>query len=142
MNQKSRNHEPVHQEIKLRGFTPLTSSSPKKLERKEKLRNLIEKEFGNDLEKIQKRCKDHHLLIKVVFHTIESVEKGRSKPDLDNLLKPLFDVLSVNMVNGQEIRPGIGLMTDDSQIYEIRCKKKPVVISDDEGIDLQISIFT
>ncbi len=141
MGQKSGNHEPVHEEIKLRKFTSLTSNR-KKLERKEKLRDLIKNKFGKELQKIRTRCEDKRLLMKVVFYVIESDEKGRSKPDLDNLLKSLCDVLSINMVNGQKLFPGVGLMRNDSQIYEIRCKKKPVDTLDEEGIDLQISIFT
>lgn len=142
LNSKLENHEPVFREIQLRGFTPLTSSSNKTIKRKENLKDLIEKKIGKDLKKIQKRCLKRHLLAKVVFYVIESDEKGRSKPDLDNLLKPLFDVLSVNMVNGQESHAGVGLMENDSQIYEIRCKKIPVDTESEEGIDLQISIFT
>lgn len=118
------------------------TSSRKKIERKKFLKDLIIKEFGNDLEKIQERCEDKRLLINAVFHLIESNRKGRSKPDLDNLLKILLDVLSVNLVNGQSSIPGVGLIHDDSQIYEIRCKKIPLdEDSDKEGLDLQISIF-
>jgi Holliday junction resolvase RusA-like endonuclease len=141
--EKINHHEPVHEKIKIRKFTPLTSSGSKKLERKKILRDMIEAKFGKDLEKIQKRCIGNPLLLKVVFYIIESDKKGRSKSDLDNLLKPLCDVLSVNMVNGQDIVPGVGLIQNDSQIYEIRCKKIPLhEDSDKEGLDLQISIFT
>ncbi|MGI0018230.1 MAG: RusA family crossover junction endodeoxyribonuclease, partial [Nitrosotalea sp.] len=73
---------------------------------------------------------------------LESDEKGRSKTDLDNLLKLFLDVLSVNMVNGQTPIPGVGLIKDDSQIYEIRCKKIPVSLPEDEKINFQISIIS
>jgi len=133
-------HKPVFREIKLRGFPQLTSNR-KKVERKEKLKDLIEKAIGKDLKKIQKRCENEHLLINVSFRVIESDEKGRSKTDLDNLLKILLDVLSINMVNGQTPISGVGLVNNDAQIYEIRCKKIPVTLSNDEGINLQISII-
>ena len=133
-------HKPVFREITLRGFPQLTSSR-KKVERKERLKDLIEKEIGKDLKKIQKKCENERLLINVSFHVIESDEKGRSKTDLDNLLKILLDVLSVNMVNGQTPISGVGLVKNDAQIYEIRCKKIPVALPNDEGINLQISII-
>jgi Holliday junction resolvase RusA-like endonuclease len=141
--QKSESHRSVFRQINLRKFRPLTASSSKKVARKMKLKELIEEKIGKDLKKIQRRCEGEHLLIDVVFHVIESDKKGRSKSDLDNLLKPLFDVLSINMVNGQKPISGVGLIKDDSQIYEIRCKKVSVKEDepDNEGLDLQISII-
>lgn len=124
MSNKSESHTPIYREINLE-FRPLTSSR-KKIERKILLKGLIVKEFGKDLKKIQERCKNHRLLINAVFYLMESEQKGRSKPDIDNLLKILLDVLSINMVNGQSPVPGVGLIHDDSQIYEIRCKKIPL----------------
>lgn len=118
------------------------TSGRKKIERKTLLKDLIVKEFGKDLKKIQDRCENQRLLINAIFHLIESEQKGRSKPDLDNLLKILLDVLSISMVNGQSSIPGVGLIQNDSQIYEIRCKKIPLdKDSDKEGLDLQISVF-
>lgn len=132
-------HKPVFREIRIDG-TPLTSSS-KKVERKLNLKNRIEKEIGKDLKKIQKRCEGECLLIDVIFHVLESDEIGRSKTDLDNLLKILLDVLSANMVNGQTPIPGVGVINNDSQIYEIRCKKIPVSQKGDERVNLRISII-
>lgn len=45
------------------------------------------------------------------------------------------------MVNGQTPISGVGLVKNDAQIYEIRCKKIPVTLPNDEGINLQISII-
>lgn len=75
------------------------------------------------------------------FRVIESDEKGRSKTDLDNLLKILLDVLSINIVNGQTPISGLGLIQNDAQIYEIRCKKIPITQETDEGINIQISVI-
>jgi len=119
-----KSHESVFRPIELPDFTPLTASS-KKVDRKIALRKLIENKFGKHLEKVKKRCKDEHLLLDVTFYVVESDKEGRSKPDLDNLLKILLDVLSENMVNGQNALPGLGIMKNDSQIYEIKCKKIP-----------------
>ena len=140
MTSNSENHIPVFREIKL-DAQPLTSSQ-KKVERKQKLKELIGKEFGKNLEKIRKKCEKERLLVKVDFRVMESEEKGRSKMDLDNLLKILMDVLEINMVNGQTPIAGLGIVRDDSQIYEIRCRKIPVTSQEEEGINLQISTFT
>lgn len=140
VSHNSQSHIPVYREIHLE-FRPMTSNR-KKIERKTLLKNLIVKEFGKDLKKIRERCENKSLLINAVFHLIESEQKGRSKPDLDNLLKILLDVLSTNMVNGQSPIPGVDLIKDDSQIYEIRCRKIPLKEdSDKEGLDLQVSVF-
>jgi len=66
-------------------------------------------------------------------------KSGKTKKDLDNLLKIVLDVLSVNMVNTQNPMKGIGLMLDDSDVQKIVCEKKIVDSPDKEGIDLQIS---
>ena len=133
-------HRPVFREIELKDFPQLTSSS-KKLDRKKRLKVELEKAIGKDLKIIQTRCENQHLLIDVSFRVIESDEKGRSKTDLDNLLRILLDVLSVNMVNGQDPISGLGLVQNDAQIYEIRCKKIPVTKETDEGINIQISVI-
>jgi len=137
----SKSHKPVFRQIRL-SFTPLTASS-KKIDRKIQLKKLLEDKFSKDLKKIKERCENEHLLIDVDFYVLESDKKGRSKPDLDNLLKILFDVLSENMVNGQNARPGLGIMKNDSQIYEIKCSKIPLSEDNsDEGLTLQISIIS
>lgn len=135
----SNTHTPVFREINI-DTQPLTSSQ-KKIKRKQNLKDLIKNKLEKQLEKIQKRCENEKLLINVKFRVMESEEKGRSKTDLDNLLKILLDVLSKNMVNGQDPIPGVGIVQNDSQIYEIRCKKLPVLSPEKEGIDLQISIM-
>jgi len=131
--------EPVFREIKIRGFNPGTSNK-RKIERKELLKKEIESKIGKDLKKIQDRCKKRPLLIDVSFYLYYSDEQGRIKKDLDNLLKILLDVLSVNMINGQNPIEGLGLMMDDSDIRKITCEKQIVNSTEKEGIDLQISI--
>jgi len=76
-------------------------------------------------------------MIDICYYLLESSESGKSKKDLDNLLKILFDVLSVNMINGQEPIKGLGLMKDDTYIYKIKCEKKEN-FRGREGFDLEI----
>ena len=131
--------EPVFREIKIRGFNPGTSNK-KKIERKELLKQEIESKIDKDLKKVQSRCKRKPLLIDVRFYLYYSDEQGRTKKDLDNLLKILLDVLSVNMINGQNPIEGLGIVMDDSDIRKIICEKQIVNSTEREGIDLQISI--
>ena len=102
--------EPVFREIKIRGFNPGTSNR-KKIERKELLKQEIGSKIDKDLKKVQSRCKKRPLLIDVRFYLYYSDVQGRTKKDLDNLLKILLDVLSVNMINGQKPIEGLGIPT-------------------------------
>jgi len=131
--------EPVFREIKIRGFNPGTSNR-KKIERKELLKQEIGSKIDKDLKKVQSRCKKRPLLIDVRFYLYYSDVQGRTKKDLDNLLKILLDVLSVNMTNGQKPIEGLGIVMDDSDIRKIICEKQIVNSAEKEGIDLQISI--
>jgi Holliday junction resolvase RusA-like endonuclease len=81
-------------------------------------------------------------MLDVEFKVFELDEKGRSKTDLDNLLKILLDVLSVNMVNGQGPKPGLGIVSNDAHFYEIHCKKIPVTSEKEEELSLIISVFS
>ena len=131
--------EPAYSEIIIRGFIPGTSGK-KKIARKNFLKEQFELKIGKDLKKIQTRCKKNPLSINVKFYLFYSEEQGRTKKDLDNLLKILLDVLSVNMVNGQSPVKGLGIVRDDSDIRQIKCEKHLVNSPEKEGINLQISI--
>ena len=126
--------------IEIRDFNPLTASK-KTIERKVALRKKLDSKIGKNLSKIKKRTYGKHLFIDVCFYFLQSTKLGRSDKDLDNLLKILFDVLSDNMVNGQNRKDGLGLMTNDSYVYKIKCEKK-VNFKDQEGLDLIISTST
>lgn len=128
--------EVVLPKIEIRDYPPVTSSS-KKVERKKELYKKLKTEIGKDLPKIKKLSIDKHLTIDVCYHLLASSELGKSKKDLDNLLKILFDVLSVNMKNGQDSLKGLGLMKDDTYVYKIKCEKKENS-KGREGFDLKI----
>jgi len=123
--------------IEIRPFNPGTASQ-KKVERKKALRGKLKKKIGKKLPNLKKETYNHPLFVDVCFYLLESEKLGRSKKDLDNLLKILFDAMSENMVNGQKPIKGLGLMKDDSSIYKINCEKKPVSPKEPEGFDLII----
>jgi len=130
--------QPVLEKIEIRGFIPETASKDA-LKRKKKLRKKIKDKLDSELGKIQKRTINRPLFIDVCYYLYLSDASGSSKKDLDNLLKILFDVLSVNMVNGQDAKKGLGLMKDDSYVQKIKCEKKLVNSKEIQGFDLLIS---
>jgi len=126
--------------IEIRKFNPATGGKNKK-ERKRKLRRKIKKAIGKDLKKVRKRCYEKPLALYVCFYLLRSTEQGRTKKDLDNLLKIVCDVLQKNMIaQNKEVRfKGLDLMEDDSSFFEINCVKKLVDEPAAEGLDLSIS---
>ena len=130
--------------IKIRGFEPLTASSDV-VERKKKLKEEIENKTKN-LDEIRKFCKDKELSIIVKFFLYDGSKdknpqpEGRTKKDLDNLLKIVFDVLPEKM-DSEGKNDGLGLITRDHDhlVYEIKSTKKIVYKENEEGIDIVIS---
>ena len=127
--------EEVLPKIEIRGFTPETASSDK-VRRKNELYDRLKEEI-DDLPRIRELTKYRHLAIDVCYYLEVSSGSGKSKKDLDNLLKILFDVLSENMRNGQDPLPGLDLMPDDTFVYKIKCEKKENY-KGIEGFDLRI----
>ena len=125
-------------QIEIRGFNPETASK-NKIKRKQELKKAISKKIGKNYDKILTRVFGRDLLIDICYYFYPSDATGSSKKDLDNLLKILLDVLSVNMVNGQDKKRGLGFVGDDSKVFEIHAMKK--IINDEKktGLDLKIS---
>lgn len=124
--------------IEVRKFNPVTSGKHI-VDRKIALKNAIEKKISK-IVKVRERCKDKPIAINVKFYLLKTRETGRSKKDLDNLLKVLCDVLPERIIanSTEEKYKGLGLISDDSFIYEIHCAKKVVLHENEEGLDLQI----
>ena len=130
--------------IKIRNFEPLTASSDA-VNRKMKLKETIENENKN-LEKIREFCQDEKLSINVRFFLYNGSKEGnpqpegRTKKDLDNLLKIVLDVLPEKMDSEGE-NDGLGLIKKDYDhlVYEIKSTKKIVYDKNEEGIDIEIS---
>ena len=133
--------------IVIRSFEPLTASKDA-VDRKNKLKEEIKKQTKN-LDKIREFCKDKELSITVRFFLYDgsknknSQPEGRTKKDLDNLLKIVLDVLPEKMDSEGE-NDGLGLITKDYDhlVYEIKTTKKIVYDKDEEGIDIVISKWT
>lgn len=125
--------------IKIRDYTPVTVNSKNKVDRTQKLYEILKMKIGDDLPRIKKLSIGKPLAIDVCYYLSPSVEDGLSKKDLDNLLKILFDALSATTNEGQKpVTPRLGLMSDDTFVYKINCEKKENSGGPD-GFDLKIS---
>lgn len=124
-------------QTKIRDFEPGTASA-NRLKRKNELKNALIKKIGKKHQKILKFVIGKEVFIDVCFYLYQSEELSSAKKDLDNLLKIVLDVLSVNMVNGQEKKPGLGFLKDDSDVFRINCEKKIVNNLGKSGLDLKI----
>lgn len=129
--------------IRIRNFNPPTANSDprqRKLVLKEKIENVL-KERQISFEEIRTRCQNKPLAIRITFNLLKSGDRGTSEKDLDNLLKILLDVLSINMINdsNDEMMKGLGFTIDDKMIYEIHCEKK--IVSNEENMGYILSIY-
>jgi len=127
--------------ISLRGFEPKTAQAGEEVDRKIELREFIQKNIDN-LSEIQQACRNiKKLSINVKFFLWGGTKvEGRTKKDLDNLLKIVCDVLP-DYMDSEKKNQGLGLMETDNIIYQIHCTKDIVVYEKDEGIDIEISEF-
>jgi len=130
--------------IQLRNFEPKTASSDV-VNRKIQLKEEIERQIKN-LDDIGDFCKNKKLSITVRFYLYDGSEdgipqpEGRTKKDLDNLLKIVLDVLPEKMDTDGKY-DGLGLIKRDYDhlVYEINSIKKIVTHKREEGIDIEIS---
>ena len=130
--------------IKIRNFEPLTASSDAVI-RKNKLKEKIKNNIKN-LEEIKEFCKNKKLSITVQFYLYNGNKdgnpqpEGRTKKDLDNLLKIVLDVLPEKM-DSEGKNDGLGLIKSDYDhlVYEIKTTKEIVSKENEEGMDIIIS---
>ena len=125
-------------QTEIRNFNPETASS-NKLRRKKELKKALSTKIGKQHQTILKRVINRELFVDVCFYLYQSEQSGSSKKDLDNLLKILLDVLSINMVNGQDKKKGLGFLKDDSQVFRLHCEKKIINNPKNVGLELKIS---
>jgi len=134
--------------ISIKSFEPKTAKPGEEVDRKIALRDFILKNPKNldEVRGAKKSCTGiEKFSVNVVFSLNRTDKKNSSKydKDLDNLLKVVLDVLPDYMDNKQEDRnPGLGIIRNDSQIYEIHSVKKFENYDEDKvGIDIAFSEY-
>jgi len=125
--------------IPLRPFEPKTAKAGDEVERKIELRDFIQGKINN-LSEIQQSCRNiEKFSINVKFYLWGgSKVDGRTKKDLDNLLKIVCDVLA-DYMDSEKTNQGLGIMRTDNAIHEIHCSKDIIDNENDEGMDIEIS---
>jgi Holliday junction resolvase RusA-like endonuclease len=91
---------------------------------------------GDEIGAAREKVRDRTLRIDIEFRLWKGSEKTtntRAKKDLDNLLKPVLDVLQTSL-NTQKTEPGLDLIEGDESVHEINARKVIVDEEDDEGI--------
>jgi len=127
--------------IKVPGFEPKTAKAGEEVDRKRELNKAIRDKIDN-LSEIQEACRNiEKFSINVKFYLWGgSKVEGRTKKDLDNLLKIVCDVLA-DYMDSENKNEGLGIMRTDNAIHEIHCSKY-IVAEKDEGMDIEISEWT
>lgn len=128
--------------ISVKPFEPKTAKPGDEVSRKIDLRDFIKNNIS-DLDDIINSCRDKsYVSIEVCFNLYDGIKNdvSRYNKDLDNLLKIVLDVLPDYMDNKQENRePGLGIIQNDKQVFEINSYKKFVQNTSQEGIEIIIS---
>ncbi len=104
---------------------------------KKQLREAITSEKGaSGIEQAKRSIRGRTVRIDVLFRLWKApsnMTNTRAQKDLDNLLKPILDVLQTNL-NAQSTERGLDLIENDDSVYEINAKKELVDSEDEEGI--------
>jgi Holliday junction resolvase RusA-like endonuclease len=115
-----------------------------KLEVKSRLREKILEEIERNalnLSELKAGLKGRLLSIDVEFFLLEGpaeITNTRFKKDLDNLVKPILDVLQVRLNSTTKEDLGLGLLEGDEYVCEIHAKKSLVHDPADEGVRITI----
>ena len=129
-------------EIHAKPFVPLTAKSQEEVTRKIELRDFIKNNSSN-LDSVVNPCRDKEKVsVDICFNLYDGVKNDTTRydKDLDNLLKIVLDVLPDYMDNKSVNRePGLGIIQNDKQVFEIHSYKKFVQDTSQEGIDIIIS---
>lgn len=128
--------------VELRPFEPHTLRSGRGHRNlKRELRDAIMGAMdGDDIAASREKLRGRILRIDVEFRLwrgAENVSNTRAKKDLDNLLKPVMDVLQTSL-NTQRTELGLGLIEDDESVHEINTRKVLVNDEMEEGIRIAI----
>jgi Holliday junction resolvase RusA-like endonuclease len=129
-------------EVELKKFEPHTLQKRRgHRDAKKELREAIVKEMGQTkIEEARKKIDGRPIKIRVLFRLWKGsreITKTRFEKDLDNLLKPVLDVLQTK-TSEQKNEPGLDLIENDKLVYEINARKGLVEVEGDEGVRIQI----
>jgi len=95
---------------------------------------------GDEIGAAREKIRNKTLRIDVEFRLWKGSDRTtntRAKKDLDNLLKPILDVLQTSL-NTQKTEPGLDLIEGDESVHEIHAKKIIVDDESEEGIRITI----
>lgn len=115
-----------------------------KLEVKRRLQEKIMEamELKNlELGELRAKLEGKLLSVDVEFQLFEGspeVTNTRFKKDLDNLLKPILDVLQVRLNSTTREELGLGLVEGDEYVCELHAKKSLVHAPEEEGVRITI----
>ncbi|MHB1868018.1 MAG: RusA family crossover junction endodeoxyribonuclease [Nitrososphaerales archaeon] len=131
--------------VDLKGFEPHTHRNGKGFRKvKKELREAIANRVGMvEIEEARKRINAKPVRVKVLFRLwmgSSKTTKTRSEKDLDNLLKPVLDVLQTH-TDERKNEWGLGLIENDNQVFEINAQKELVESPTDEGMQIVIETF-
>jgi len=128
--------------VELKSFEPHTVRSGRGHKNvKKELHDAIMKAVdGDEVGAARQKVRDKALRIDVEFRLwkgSDTTTNTRAKKDLDNLLKPVLDVLQTSL-NTQKTESGLDLIEGDESVHEINAKKVIVDEERDEGIRIDI----
>ena len=128
--------------VELKRFEPHTVRSGRghKNVKKQLHEAIMRAADGDDIGAAREKIRNKILRIDVEFRLWKGSDKTtntRAKKDLDNLLKPVLDVLQTSL-NTQQTEPGLDLMEGDESVHEINAKKSIVDDESEEGIRITI----
>jgi Holliday junction resolvase RusA-like endonuclease len=128
--------------VELKRFEPHTVRSGKGHKNvKKQLHDAIMRSVdGDEIGAAREKVRDKTLRIEVEFRLwkgSDTTTNTRAKKDLDNLLKPVLDVLQTSL-NTQRTEPGLDLIEGDESVHEILARKVIVSSESDEGIRIVI----
>jgi Holliday junction resolvase RusA-like endonuclease len=129
--------------VELKEFEPHTIRSGRghKNIKKQLHDAIIRAADGDEIGAAREKFRDKVLRIDVEFRLwkgTKATTDTRAKKDLDNLLKPVLDVLQTSL-NNQKTEPGLDLIEGDESIHEINAKK--IIVDDEKAEGIRISVF-
>jgi Holliday junction resolvase RusA-like endonuclease len=129
--------------VELKGFEPHTVRSGRghKNIKKQLHEAIMKASDGDEIGAAREKFRDKALTIDVEFRLWKgshTTTNTRAKKDLDNLLKPVLDVLQTSL-NNQKTEPGLDLIEGDESVHEINARK--VIVDDQEEEGIRIMVF-